>query len=433
MKLKKIEVNAFAGIHPEAPVVIEFPSKFVIAKGDNGTGKSSLLNALLVACGQISKDSNEKAFVNNETGKIDMNFSFVGKDRLNYDVRVTKSTFTLLYEGESVPEPITKMKELLGVIGVSPMEIKMKPLKEIVKWLSSYSNKSAEEFEAQLLKHKNGLKEARDARAMANKQYKALAETLDNEEMFSNWEASEKRYSSDVDVAKLSKELDEAGKLSDKYILFEDRMKQKRADLLTVQDRITQLKEELKKAELSKAAYEEQIGSGEQWLIDNLQGKKKYDEVKRKYDTAAQDKANFNKWQEIKRKKLEKDEFETLSQKADGKEKQILQSLKELQAEILPDIKGVELVTEDQYDNNVLKKEGLYWNGRNAAQMSETEFWSLVMQIWRKYKVKIVVIDNMQSLGSAGVELLQKLAADGAYILAAEMNRKKKTLEINYL
>jgi thymidine kinase len=79
-----------------------------------------------------------------------------------------------------------------------------------------------------------------------------------------------------------------------------------------------------------------------------------------------------------------------------------------------------------------MKKEGLYWNGKNVAQLSESQWWSIVLSIWRKYKVKIVVIDNFQSLGSSAVELLEKLSKDGAYILCAEMNREQKSLQINY-
>src|SRR5580765_3919755 len=129
MKLKKLEVNSFSGINPNSPVVIDFSdTKWVKASGDMGVGKTSLLNALLVACGNLSHTGKEgKNFINNETEKIDINFDFVGNDRCNYSVRCTKSSFTLTYDGEVVSEPITKMKELLGVVGVSPMEIKNKP------------------------------------------------------------------------------------------------------------------------------------------------------------------------------------------------------------------------------------------------------------------------------------------------------------------
>ena len=164
MKLNKLEVNAFGGINPNSPVIIDFTAgKFAKLDGDNGVGKTSVINSLLVACGHLSKDN--KNFVNNESGKIDINFQFVGKDRLTYDVRCTKSSFTLSYEGERVPEPISKMKELLGVVGVSPMEVKSSKLQVIIKWLASYSNKSPEEFENAAFQLKTGINQAKDVRA----------------------------------------------------------------------------------------------------------------------------------------------------------------------------------------------------------------------------------------------------------------------------
>lgn len=434
MKLKKLEVSAFAGINPNSPIVIDFTqSKFVEVNGDMGVGKTSLLNALLVACGQLSKDSNDKALVNKDSGKIDINFSFVGKDKYNYEVRCTKSSFSLTYEGEAVPEPITKMKELLGVVGVSPMDIKFKPLKEIVKWLAGYSNKSAEEFEGQLAKYKSGIKSARETRSAANKSVKGLTEYLDNEDLFINWEESEKRYSKEPDIKTLSAELDKAGKKSDTYIRAEEKLKRLKQDRPSIVSRIEELKKELAQKENELVEHDRSVAAGEKYIEENKSDKKQYDDVKKKYDSAAQDVVNYNKWQEVKRKKKEKDEFEDLSQKADAQEKKLLQSVKELQAEILPDIKGLELVTEDTHEDGVIKKEGLYVNGKNTAQLSESEFWAFVMQVWKKYKVKIVVIDNYQSLGSKAVSILEGLSKDGAYILAAEMNREQKSLQVNYL
>lgn len=434
MKLKQIEVTSFSGINPNSPVVIDFSSsKWVIATGDMGVGKTSLLNALLVACGQVSHTGKEgKNFINQESDKIDINFSFVGNDRYNYDVRCTKSKFELSYEGEAVPEPITKMKELLGVVGVSPMDIKNKPLKDIVKWLSGYSNKSAEEFEAQMIKYKNNIKTARETRATANKSLKAIDEYLSNEDMFVNWADSEKKYVKAPDIKDLSAKLNAAGIKSDKYIRAEERVKKLKEDRPGIENEIEALKKELAAKELELVEHDKTIEVGDKYLKDNVADKKEYDVIKKKYDTAAEDVVAFNKWQEIKKKKTERDEFETISQKADATEKEILQQQKELQAEILPDIKGVEMYTEDTHEDGVIKKEGLYWNGMNVAQMSESQWWSVVLLIWRKYKVKVIVIDNMQSLGSGAVEILEKLVKDGCYILAAEMDRKTKTLSIEY-
>lgn len=427
MKLKQLEVKSFAGINPNSPVVLDFSnSKWVTASGDMGVGKTSLLNALLVACGQLSHTGQDgKNYINQETDKIDINFSFVGNDRFNYDVRCTKSKFELTYEGENVKEPITKMKELLGVVGVSPMDIKNKRLKDIVKWLSSYSKKSAEEFEAQMVKYKNGIKQAVESRASANRSMKALNEYLSNEAMFLNWEESEKKYAKPVDIKQLSASLEVAGKNSDKLIQAETKIKQLHGQKVSLTDQIANLQRQLDETEKA-------IKGGEKFIEENKGAKKEYDTVKARYDNAHTELMEYNKWQGIKQKKSDADEFETLSQQADATEKEFIQSVKELQTELLPDIKGVELVLEDTHEEGNIKKEGLYWNGLNVAQMSETEWWDIVLLIWRKYKVKIIVIDNYSNLGSGAVEILEKLVKDGCYVLAAEMDRETKTLSIEY-
>jgi DNA repair exonuclease SbcCD ATPase subunit len=434
MKLKKLEVTAFAGIDPQSAVVIDFSnSKFVVSEGDNGVGKTSLLNALLVACGQLSHTGKEgKNFINQDSDKIDIKFDFVGKDRCNYSVACTKSQFKLTYDGNLVSEPITKMKELLGVVGVSPMEIKNAKVSEIVKWLASYTNKSAEDFEREMKKIKDSIKLAKDSRAAANKSLKSLNEYLENEPMAQNWEESEKKYAVEPDIKKLSAELKAAGDKSDKYLLAEERLKQHNSTRETIQSDIDRLRKELEEKEKKMEETDGLIVAAQKYLEDHKADKKNYDEVKKRYDNVALELADYNKWQEIKRKKAERDEFETLSQKADAKEKELSKKVTELHSEILPDIKGVELVTEDTYEDGKVKKEGLYWNGKNTAQLSESEFWALVMSIWRKYKVKVVVIDNFQSLGSMAVEILEKLVKDGAYVLAAEMHRETKELTINY-
>lgn len=427
MKLKKLEVKAFGGINPNSPVVIDFTdSKFVTAKGDNQVGKTSLLNALLVACGALSHTGKEgKNFINLDSDKIDINLDFIGKDRYAYNVRCTKSRFELTYEGEAIPEPITKMKELLGVVGISPMDIKTARASEIIKWLSSYTNVDVEDLEKKIFKFRTGAKEAAAARAQANRELKALNIFLAGEPMFNDWEGSEKKYVKAVDVNELSKQLKAAGDRSDKYILAEAKVTAHIERRQKIQAQIAELENEL-------VMVEDNIKVGLDWIEKNKSSKTEYDTIKKQYDTAAADVVNFNRWQEIKRKAGERDEFETLSQSADAKEKDFLAKITALQTDILPDIKGVELVTEDTHEEGKVVKEGLYWNGKNSAQLSESEWWTLVMEIWKKYKVRVVVIDNMQSLGSMAVDILNKLVKDGAYVLAAEMDRETKSLTINY-
>jgi len=436
MKLKQLEINSFAGISPNSPIVIDFSqSNFIVADGDKGVGKTSLLNSLLAACGQLGYTGKEGArYVNNDTDKIDINFSFIGNDRRTYEVRCTKSSFSLMYEGEKLAEPITMMKQLLGVVGVSPMEVKDKKLSDIIKWLSSYSTKSAEEFEADIAKVKLGIKETERARASANKEAKGLTVFLSEEPLYNDWEGSEKKYAEPKDLKALSAKLDKAGKDSDAYIKAETGLKSMKEARPRIVADIERIKQELADKEAELEQQDKRILAGEKYLQDNKAVKTEYDKVKKEYDNSHEYVEQYNKWQDIKKKKKELDEFETLSQQADASAKEFKQKLKEIQAEILPDMKGVELVLEDTHeDGGEMKKEGLYWNGRNVQQLSETEWWDIVLTIWKKYKVKVIVIDNYSNLGSSAVTILEGLVKSGCYVLAAEMNREQKELNIQYL
>lgn len=429
MHFNKVKVTDFGGINNGAPVIIDLGSKaWVTAGGDNGAGKTSLLKAILVSVGALSKDN--KAFINNDSDNLEIDTNFVGNDRLTYDVRVTKSQFKLMYEGENLPEPISKLKELIGVVGVSPMEIKEKPLKDQIKWIASYSNIDEALFEKKMNKIKNDLKVAREARASANKSFKGLTEILNDNPLFTNWEKSEKKYAKKIDITKLSKELTDAGLASDKYLQAETKLKGLKESKPKLEQRIEDLKAQLLAAETELTQLDTSIANGNKYLDENKNAKKNYDEVKARYDASASEAVQYDRWQDVLRKKKEMDEYETLSQRADATEKKLLQEQKELQWEILPDIKNVEFVLEDYHEDGKIVKEGMYWDGKSTAQMSETEWWDIVMKIWEKFKVKLIVIDNFQSLGSMAVKTLERLHKAGATIFAGEMKRGVKELVI---
>jgi energy-coupling factor transporter ATP-binding protein EcfA2 len=423
MYFKKIEVKDFGGINNHAPVVIELGKKAIVdVTGDAGAGKSSFLNAILVATGNLSKDNSK--FVNNDTNNLELDIDFVGKDKLNYHLRATKSQFKLTYEGENLPEPVTKLKELIGVVGVSPMDIKNKPLKEQMKWIASYANIDEASFEKKMDKIKADIKTAQESRAIANREYKALKITLEESDLYNNWEASEKKYAKKTDISKLSEELKAAGDASDKLLQAETKLKSYKETETSLIKQIAELQARLEQTQ-------EAITKGEKFVSDNKDAKKKYDEVRLRYDDSAKEAVQYDRWQQIKQKKANMDEFETLSQTADAKEKELLQKKKELQWEILPDIKNVDFVLEDVVEDGKSYKEGMYWDGKSTAQMSETEWWNVVMKIWEKFKVKVIVIDNFQSLGSQAVDTLNKLHKNGATIFAAEMKRGQKELIID--
>lgn len=418
MKLIKLDVNAFKGISPESPVVVDFSkSRWVTLEGDQAVGKTSLLEALLVACGHLSKEN--KDFINADSGKIDIDLEFTGNDRKLYHVRVTRSQFKLTYEGEALDEPIAKLKKLLGIPAANIMTMKFAPLKDKVKFLASYTKRGADEYAAELKKLKDGTKRWKTARADANRGFKAIKEVLENDDMYVGWEQSEAKYGKKTSLETISKKLDEAGKRSDNLIKAKEKVK-------GLKIREKELLEQL-------AQVQGDLAKGEKYIDDNKTAESEYTQIRADYDQAAKSAANYEKWQEIKRKKAEMDEFSDLAIKADGEEKDLLEQIKQLQAEILPDVRGVELVLEDEYlDGKLVREEDIYKDGVSAAKMSESEWTGVVLSIIKKNKCPLMVLDNANSLGSGFMKTLEQFHKDGGYVFAAQMNRETKELNIIY-
>ncbi len=435
MKLKEFKINAGGKFNPDAPIVIDFTkSKMVGATGDQETGKTTLIDLFLMACGQLGGEKVIDAIKNKETDKLDLELKFVGNDKADYEVSVTKSRLQVKRDGEVKGSPKDLLKTMLGVVGRSPMEIKNAPIEEIVKWLASYSTRSAEEFEKEMTKYKNGIKASRKARAEANKSAKGLREYLagemlvgkDGQLIESAWKKNEELYKKEVDIADLSKKLTAAGNKVDKFIENETKVDGQKSRKAQIEAQIAALQKEL-------TQVDENISLGEKWLETNKTAKKDYDSIKKTYDSAAQDVADYNKWQEIKKKKVQMDEFEDVALKADASEKSFLKKQQELQWEVIPDIKGVTIELEDSHeDEGEQIKAGFYYNGFNSRQLSESQWLGLVFKILLKNKVKIVVIDNLLNLGSKFMEVLNDLKEKGCYILYTEMSRGQQTLEIEY-
>lgn len=418
MKLLSYRVGAGGQFTPETSVYIVFePGKSAKVTGDNRCGKSTIVDLLLLNTATLGGDDLIKKLVNKDTGTLDAELEFIGNDRLKYKTRITKSQFILEYEGEKLPEPKEKTRQLLGAVGVSPMAIKNAPLEEVVKWLAGYTTRGVDEYQKEYRRIKDGTKRYKEARAAANKQYKALQGTIGEEVTEQAWQRNEAKFGKTKDIKALSAKLDEVGKRSDNLIKAETKLKEYKT-------RREQLVAEL-------AELDDKIKTGEAYIEKNKPAKTEYDQIKAEYESAAEHAAKYEWWQQTKRKKVEMDEYETLAQQADAAEKELLEDLKRLQAEIIPDIRGAEFLLEDEIENGkVVRKEGLYYNGFSLSQLSESEYIGFVMKIWKKNKVKIVVFDNFGSLGSDAVEMLNKLKKDGAYILYTEMRRGQDKIEI---
>lgn len=440
--LKRFELIAGGQFNSQKPsIVVDLTKSSLIGvKADEEEGKSTLVEMILLNTGMVGGEQVIKDLINRETGELKSKLDYsVGKN--NFEVTQSKGVLTVRKDGDKEPGGAqTLLRQTLGMVGVSPMGIKNEPIEKIVKWLAGYSASGADEFEKKMLKLKADIKTAKAARASANKSSKGLREFLAGEGYIDAkgdliekaWKASEEKYKKKVEVKEVSARLEKAGQDADKYLRAEEKLKNHKAARPADLQRIEDLKAQLKVAEAALAQRDKDISAAERYLLDNKADKTKYDEVKTEFENVSKDAIAYDKWQDVKRKKKEMDEFEDASIKADGIEKAALKKQQELQWEVIPDLPGTELLLEDEDDGEGnIREAGYYLKGMNSRQMSASQWFGQVIQILKKNKVKFLVIDDISQYGSTFMDTL-KMASKTCTILYTEMSRGTQELVFDY-
>lgn len=405
-------------------------SKMAKVTGDNDEGKSTILVLFKLILGAMGGKEILNDLVNMLSGKLDAEQRFQGNNKKWYTIRLTKSQFYVREDGSTKDEPAPKnfIESHLGTVAADPMKYKNVDVDEVVKWLAGFSKRGAEEFQKQMGKHKEAIKKASGTRAEANKEAKARRTLLQGagyaddggQIIEAKWTESEKKYATKPDITELSTKLTRAGTKSDKFVENETKVAGQKSRKTQIEAQIAALQKEL-------LQVDENIYIGEKWLADNANAKKEYDAIKKEYDNVAKDSQAYESWQTILRYKKELDEWEDLAQTAAANVDKAEKAKQELQWEVIPDTKDVEIVLEDEPD----RKAGLYLKKFNSRQMSATQYLVAIVNILRKLGCKILVLDDLSTYGSDFIEQLEKLKKEGWYILTAEMKRNQE-LEIEY-
>lgn len=424
MKLKMFSIKEAGRFSGSNIVEVDFEkSKKVVISGESMLGKTTALECFKIILGAIGGDKLLKDLANKDSGKLDIEQFFVGKDNKTYYIKATKSQYYVREENSTkdIGEPKSFVQAHLGRVAADPMAYKNAPIEKLIKWFAGFTDMGEEGFDKQYNKVKEDLKQAESTRAAANKEAKARRTLLadagyinDSGDLIESvWVAAEKKYAKPLDIKKLSAKLDEVGKKSDKLLQAETKLKELK----------TQEQELLAKLAEVQAA----IKKGEAFVETNKDAKKEYETVKAEYDTAAQFAADYEAFQTIKRHRTEMYEYEQIAQRADAAAQDAEKKKQALQWEVIPDIRGAEIVIEGTPD----KPAGFYVDGFNTKQQSDTQYLTAVVKILRKLGVKILILDDVSTYGSDFIELITKLSKDGMYFLLSEMRRGKE-LTIEY-
>lgn len=443
LTFKRLRVGPFQGINQDNPIVIEFPKipaktkkrPIGMVTGDQNLGKSSFLHFLSRVTAQAF-NLKDKDLINLESREMNGEIEFE-RNGEKWKVVLTRTTFRLyrFFEAGDDADWIQhgtaaeSLSTLIGNVAISPMKLKTDNGANQVDWLFKMLNLPADV----LVKTKNlsgRIEEITNSRAKANKEYEFLRKKLQEDPLYVNWERSEKIYAEVKSIDSLKTKLDKATHNRGK--LLEATQK-----VLSITGKIVQQKSDIRDLVVKLQAAQKELGiqesaklTGEKWLADNQKIDTEYTKVRKEFEELSTYLASQTAWKRIKTEKEEMEQYETLVQQGDTSKSRLKKEKRDLLKGVLPDVEGLEIVTDDEIDG---LKTGVYLDGKNPNQLSESELFDLYFKLCRAQGVTMVLIENITSFGTDVVKTLNALAKSGVYVWATEMKRGQKELSIEFV
>lgn len=430
--LEKIEVKNFAGIDDSKPVLIYLGDKdnqkILTAEGDQEVGKTSWLTAIKGLLG-ASLELKEENYINNKTKKIESDLEFV------YNGRTFRCTWRKSYfkvqefikdedlgrEGWSdLRNPTELLKKMFGYVAQTPETLRLKDGKAQIEEFKKVIGASLDETEVKL---KKDFDEVSKSRTEANRSYTGIKKKLEETPMYVNWEESEKLYSEEKSIESEKAKYLQAQEKSSKYQEAQLRLSSLQEQQASKAKEIQELENKLITLKNEKTALDEKIEVGEKYINDNSSVLVEFEEINKSYLEISQYVADRNSWLGVVASKKEMEEYESLVQAFDSQKDTIKSKLRELYTSMLPNIEGLEIISVEELDSD--KKVGVYYKDKPISILSESELWGLYLQIWEALDIKFVIIDNISSLGSRAIEIINHMAEEGVYFFAAKMKRNE--------
>jgi DNA repair exonuclease SbcCD ATPase subunit len=437
LHLIEFEANSFAGIDKEQPVIIHFKNKPVtLLRGDQGTNKSSTLNALMSVMGAVF-NFETKNFVNKKDDTIDVKLKFNHKGT-DYEVMQSGNRVTLkrfykesnkwIAEGS----PKETLREIFGNLGVSPIFLKDLPGKKQIEWFKETFG-ATEDVSKKEKKLQADLEKIFAQRRDLNRAIKETDGALKSNVLYKNYEKNQAKFAKHLSAEKEKEKLQTLQTKKEEFDKAKsvlDNLKEKRKGHT---DRIAQLQKQIDEEVQSRSLVEKRIADGEVYIAASNGIEKEYSEANEAYLNISKTIAEQTQWKDVLKKEKDLDEMEQTVVLATDQIAQLRVAILELTSTYLPKIKGLEIRTKGFSIDTGDEDEGIFYQDKSLAQLSESELWDLFLLIWEKMEVYFVFCENISSLGSQAVQTLNRLAKEKkAQIFASEVDRKKDTMEISF-
>lgn len=434
--LKNFEGRSFLGIDSDNPVVIDFTrarkNGVTKLKGNQGTNKSSTIMALMSLMG-AAFNFDLKHFVNRKDDTIDASLSFV-YDGAEHEVIQSGTRVALKRHYKEtdkwIPEgtPKETLRRIFGNLGVSPMFLKDLAGKKQIEWFKqTFSNEDTSTRENKLLKQ---LAEVLDQRKEVNRAAKLLQATLEASPLYQNYEATAKKFATKIDAQAERAKLDALRESMTQYNRVCSTLDQLRSDVKYEEGRVEAARRALEEAEERLGNKKKQVAASEKHIAENKSIQKEFNAANDAWINIAKHLNEQNEWKYLQGKEKEYNEMLDASQQADGSVDKLRKELLSITSTYLPKIKGLTIKVKDGLDD---EDEGIFYQGKSLAQLSESELWDLFLEIWEDKGVQFIFCENINALGSQAVATMNRLVKEHkAQIFATEVDRTKNTMEISF-
>ncbi len=445
LHLKEVEINSFAGIDTESPVVIHWTEAkknqgITMLRGDQETGKTSTLNAIMSLMGAVF-NFETKTFINKKNDTIDtsLKFTYEGAD---YEASQSGSRVMLKRffkeaaggKGKWIAEgsPKETLRIIFGNLGISPMFLKSLPGKKQIQWFKETFGVT-EEVSKKEQKLQTSLDTIFKQRTELNREIKEDDAALKANPLFKNYEKNHAKFAKAVTA---DKEWSNLETLRVKKEDFE-KNKQRLESLKEARDkhntRIQELQQQLDTEVSARSTVEKRIADGEAYIKASNGIEKEFSAANEAYLNISKTIAEQTQWNDLLKKEKRLQASEEAVVLATDQIDQLRAAILELTSTYLPKIKELEIRTKGMSIDNGDEDEGIFYQGKSLAQLSESELSALFLMIWEAKKVEFVFIENISSYGSGFVKLLNDLVKAGKIkVMASEMDRAKKEMQISF-